>query len=63
MPSDDLLLYFQRDLAIVDHWIVNGKEYERTCNAWLAEMDANRPAALAAIESCYGAKDRCVADA
>jgi hypothetical protein len=54
MPSDDLLLYFQRDLRIVDHWVVDGRHYERTCNAWLAAMDANKGPAMAAVRATYG---------
>ena len=39
MPSHDLLLYFQKDLTIVNHWKVSGKHYEKTSNDWLANMD------------------------
>jgi cyclopropane-fatty-acyl-phospholipid synthase len=55
MPSDHLLLYFQRHLSLVDHWRVNGTHYEKTSNAWLANMDRHRATLLPVISETYGA--------
>ena len=54
MPSASLLAHFQRDVQLEKQWHWNGQHYEKTSNAWLAEMDKNRNTILAAFKNTYG---------
>jgi cyclopropane-fatty-acyl-phospholipid synthase len=54
MPSDDLLLYFQDDLKIEDHWCVSGMHYSKTSEAWLARMDSNKAEIMPLFRETYG---------
>jgi cyclopropane-fatty-acyl-phospholipid synthase len=56
MPSDHLLLYFQRDLALRDHWRVSGTHYQKTSEAWLANMDRHRGRIMPVMAATYGAQ-------
>jgi cyclopropane-fatty-acyl-phospholipid synthase len=53
MPSDDLLHYFQKDLQIVGHWRVNGRNYEWTSNIWLENFYKNLPEITKIFEDTY----------
>jgi len=54
MPSDDLLLFFDRDLRVVEHWAELGTHYQNTSEAWLANMDANRARLMPLFARSYG---------
>lgn len=57
MPSDDLLLHCRSELSVTDHWRWSGRHYERTCNAWLANLDAQREELLQVFGETYGERD------
>jgi cyclopropane-fatty-acyl-phospholipid synthase len=57
MPSEDLLLHRQRDLEVEAQWRVSGLHYEKTSNAWLANLDARSAAVREALAGAYGERD------
>lgn len=54
MPSDDLLLYFNEDLSIEQHWHVSGLHYSKTSEAWLKNMDHHKNEIMPLYENTYG---------
>ncbi|MCA8984045.1 MAG: cyclopropane-fatty-acyl-phospholipid synthase family protein [Planctomycetaceae bacterium] len=54
MPSEELLLHYQRDLTLVQRWRWSGLHYHRTCEAWLALHDHHRRRILPVLASTYG---------
>ncbi|HVN42949.1 MAG TPA: cyclopropane-fatty-acyl-phospholipid synthase family protein [Steroidobacteraceae bacterium] len=54
MPSDELATRFQDRLHLVRRWRWDGTHYERTANAWLANLDARREEALTVLAGVHG---------
>jgi cyclopropane-fatty-acyl-phospholipid synthase len=54
MPSLDLLPEFQRDLRLEADWQVDGRNYGRTAEAWLRNMDRNEAAVMEDFSRAYG---------
>lgn len=55
MPSADLPLRFQRHLQLQSQWRWSGTHYERTANAWLANMDRHSGEVKKLFAEVYGA--------
>jgi cyclopropane-fatty-acyl-phospholipid synthase len=54
MPSKDLFLYFCSPLRLKEQWVVDGRHYQRTSEAWLANMDNHRTEIEALFAETYG---------
>jgi cyclopropane-fatty-acyl-phospholipid synthase len=54
MPSDELPLRFQDHLRFLQRWRWNGRHYEKTANAWLAQLDRRRAEVLPILAGTYG---------
>jgi len=57
MPSNHLLLYFQNDVRIRNHWVLSGRHYQKTAEAWLVNMDRRSPEVLELFSRLYGPKE------
>jgi cyclopropane-fatty-acyl-phospholipid synthase len=57
MPSYNLLFCFQDEVVIEDHWRVSGKNYQRTAEQWLGNMDHRRHQIMPVLETAYGKND------
>ncbi|KAK9098134.1 hypothetical protein Syun_025179 [Stephania yunnanensis] len=54
IPSADFLLYFQTDVSVVNHWVLNGKHVARSSEEWLKRLDANANTAKAVVKAFTG---------
>ncbi|MBD3220469.1 methyltransferase domain-containing protein [bacterium] len=54
MPSHDLLRRFDAHLTVAREWQVSGLHYQRTLEAWLANMDRRREAVRPILAATYG---------
>ena len=54
MPSDGYFQRCQRDLVVAQTWRVEGTHYQKTCEAWLARMDARRSEVMPLLAETYG---------
>jgi cyclopropane-fatty-acyl-phospholipid synthase len=57
MPNAGLFRNFNRDLTVTGHWTWNGTHYQRTAEAWLANLDARRNDAFPILRSVYGGRE------
>jgi len=57
MPSEDLPLFFQEDLKIINQWSWSGVHYQMTANAWLKNIDLNKNKVMPVLKDIYGKND------
>jgi cyclopropane-fatty-acyl-phospholipid synthase len=56
MPAEDTLTHFQDHLKLEQQWRVSGTHYQRTSEAWLANLDANADAVMDVLRQAYGSE-------
>ena len=57
MPGESFFRLFDEDLEIAQQWKWNGQNYQRTCEAWLRNMDVRKDEIMPVLEAAYGATD------
>ncbi|MEJ2247742.1 MAG: class I SAM-dependent methyltransferase [Acidobacteriota bacterium] len=57
MPSYNLLLDFQKKVAIEDRWLLPGYHYQKTAEQWLGNMDRNRERIIPVLAETYGSSN------
>lgn len=57
MPSNRLFAYFQNDLKLDHHWVVDASHYEKTLNAWLQKLDADKQEVVSLFQKHYGVQE------
>ncbi|KAF5192540.1 (S)-tetrahydroprotoberberine N-methyltransferase [Thalictrum thalictroides] len=63
LPAASTILYFQDDVSVVSHWIVNGKHMARTQEKWLMKLLNNLDSARDVLKIALGsteAADKCI---
>jgi len=54
MPGNELFSQYQDDLQLREQWKWHGTHYQRTCEAWLRNMDRNRDLIMPLLKATYG---------
>ncbi|WP_339733469.1 cyclopropane-fatty-acyl-phospholipid synthase family protein [uncultured Gimesia sp.] len=54
MPSDDYLSQFNDHMKVAQQWRWDGRHYQRTSEAWLANLDQRRDQILPILAQTYG---------
>ena len=57
MPGESFLRRFDDDLTVAQQWKWDGTHYQRTCEAWLQNMDDRKNEIIPVLEATYGAAD------
>ena len=54
MPTEHLLKHFDQHITVTRQWSWDGTHYQRTSEAWLANLDARRRDVMPILEATYG---------